>query len=121
MRNLTLALALSLLGLSTAYAAGAKGIMAPTAGSLKTYLNNAKWTAVKMSHAPNSLYYKFDKALAANPKAFKTIKLEQGLDFGKTAYIPKKFIKGLPSNVAFIESGVVNGPKFLSKVNLPQY
>jgi hypothetical protein len=118
MRNVKVAfvLALSLLGISAAHAQ-----VAPTKGSLKTYLQNTTGTAVKMSTAHNSVYYKFTKALAANPKAFSAIKLSQGIDFSRTAYIPKKSIKGLPSNVAFVESGVVTGPKFVFKVQLPEY
>jgi len=117
-------LALALVGVSFASAAQAAphGIVAPAPGMLKTYLANAKGTDVKTSAAHNSQYYKFTQALKANPSNFRAIKLgRMAVDFGRTAYIPKVEIKGLTGNTAYIESGTVMGPKFVTKVHLPMF
>lgn len=123
MRKLALALALSFLGVATAHAAPPMGIVAPAPGALKTYLTNAKATPVKVSQSHNSQYYKFTTALAAKPGDFRTIKLgdRMGVDFSRTAYVPKVYIKGLDGNTAFIKSGTVTGPKIVSKIHLPIY
>ena len=122
MRTLAFALVLSFIGIATAQAAPSKGLVAPAPGALKTYLASAKSTPVKMSQAHNSQYYKFTTALAAKPGAFRVIKLgKMGIDFGRTAYVPKVSIKGLDGNTAYIRSGTIMGPQVVSKVHLPLF
>ena len=123
MRKLILALAVA--GISFAGAANAAaphGFVAPSPNMLKNYLASAKLTRIKPSQAASSQYVKFNKAMNANPSAFRAIKLgKSGPDFGRTAYIPKVQIKGLAGNTAYIEAQSIAGPHLVGKIHLPLF
>lgn len=116
-----LALALSLLGLAgSAHAAAPKSIVAMSARSQKAYIK-AQFANGGAKTATTSLAHTVLAATAKNARAkFHIYKIEGGLDFGAKAYEPKIEVKGLNANTAYIVSGTVMGPKFVSTVQLPE-
>ena len=129
MNKLAVAIAFVIASLGMAHAAGPKissarpkSAVAPSPGMLKRYLASAKGTRIAPSRAPNSMAQRIMKAVRANPSKFTRIRLgRQGIDHGRTAYIPKSPVKGLPGNTAFILSQSIAGPRFTSKVQLPRF